>query len=178
MAREFAKIVNSIWIDDDWRALTVPAQHLYLVLLTDPKLSYAGVTDWQPKRITQKAAQWSQFEFYKAAAELSEAYFVVVDEDTEEVLVRSFLKNDEIMKHPKLSVSMAKAYADIASNKVRQALVHELQALASRYPDWVGWTKPQVKEVLRQRATDPKEMRTDLNVPDEVLPDSLVGMFS
>lgn len=173
MAREFAKVLNSIWLDDDWRDLTASAQHLYLVMLTDPQLSYAGVTDWRPKRIIQKAKEWSLFDCYRAAVELSEKLFLVIDEDTEEAFVRSFMRHDEIMKNPRLAVSAVKAYGDIASNKIRQAFVWELLRLKEADNSLSGLQKPQVISVMRNKACDPRDMVTELTVPDEALPGSL-----
>src|SRR5699024_3338647 len=60
MARDHGRILTAIWSDDDFRRLTVGAQHLYLMLVTDPGLSYAGVTDWRPNRITPRAHAWTR----------------------------------------------------------------------------------------------------------------------
>lgn len=162
MARDYAQLRHDIWSDDAWRALTVPAQHLYMLLLSDPRLSYCGVTDWHPGKLAQRSGENRGRDTLIAGAELAEAHFVVIDEDTEEVLIRSYLKHDPLMKNPRLAVTMAKDFGVVASNKIRAAIVWELQRLKKAQPDLGAWEKPQVKTVLRQNAVNPREMVTDL----------------
>jgi len=166
--RKFAQIRPDMWLDDEWRALTMPAQHLYMTVLTDPGLSYAGVTDWKPGRLRQRAAEWALTDLLTAAAELSYAYFLVFDEETEEVMVRSFLRHDGLLKQPRMAVSMASAFGEIGSNKIRAAVVWELTRLRKENPDWDAWEKPQVKTVLRQQGVNPREMVVDLAMPLDI----------
>lgn len=162
LAKEYGQLRHDIWNDDDWLDLTVPAQHLYMTLLSDPTLTYCGVTDWRPGRLAQRAAENPTSATILAAQELSYAYFIVVDEDTEEVMIRSYLRHDPILKNPRLAVTMSKDFAAVGSRKIRAALVHELQRLKRENPDWGAWEKPQVKTILRQNAVNPKEMDIDL----------------
>lgn len=162
MAKEYGQLRHDIWSDDDWLNLTVPAQHLYMTLLSDPTLNYCGVADWRPGKLAQRAAENRAADTILAAAELSYAYFVVIDEETEEVLIRSYLRHDPILKNPRLAVTMAKEYGVIGSRKIRAALVHELSRLRRENPDWPAWEKPQVKTVLKQNAVSAREMESDL----------------
>ncbi len=97
-----------------------------------------------------------------AAAELSDTYFIVIDEMTEEVMIRSYLRHDPILKNPRLSVTMAKEFGVIGSRKIRAALVYELQRLQKSNDDWAAWERPQVKTILKQNAVSAKTMETDL----------------
>lgn len=162
MAREYGQIRHDIWSDDDWRSLTVPAQHLYMLLLSDPKLSYCGVTAWHPGKIAQRSGENAGRDTLIAGAELSNQYFVVIDEETEEVLVRSYLRHDPLMKNPRLAVTMTKDYATVGSKKLRAAIVHELARLKRENSDWGCWENPHVKTVLRQTAVSARDMDTDL----------------
>jgi hypothetical protein len=164
MPRDYAQIRQDMWSDDRWRNLTPNAQWLYMLLLSDPRLTYCGVTEWHPGRIAQRARECAGSDVLIAAAELSDDHFVVIDEDTEEVAIRSFLKHDPVMRNPRLAVTMAKDFGVIASNKIRAAVVYELQRLKKSEPDLPAWEKPQVKTVLRQNAVNPREMVTDLPV--------------
>lgn len=155
MAREFAKIKSAIWQDDDFRQLPPSAQHLYFVILTDPDLSYCGVGDWRPRRMLPKSAGWSIDDLHAAGAALTERRLLIVDEDTEEVLVRSFLRHDGVMQHNKLCVSAALAFASVASNTLRGVIVHELRRLREEFPEWPTWERQQVQEVLKRNAIDP-----------------------
>lgn len=162
MAKEYGQLRHDIWSDDDWLNLTVPAQHLYMTLLGSPTLNYCGVADWRPGKIAQGSAENPTSATIIAAQELSYAFFIVVDEETEEVLVRSYLRHDPILKNPRLAVTMSKQYGTVGSRKIRAALVHELKRLQKENPEWPAWEKPQVKTILRQNAVNPKEMDTDL----------------
>lgn len=164
MARDYAQLRHDIWSDDNWRKLTVPAQHLYMLLLSDPKLSYCGVTDWHPGKLAQRSGENTGRDALLAGAELSHEHFIVIDEDTDEVLIRSYLKHDPLMRNPRLAVTMAKDFGTVASNKLRAAIVWELQRIKKHQPDLGAWEKPQLKTVLRQNAVNPREMVTDLPV--------------
>ena len=129
MAREYAQIKFSIWNDDDFLDLTVDAQHLYFVLLTDPELSYAGTGDWHPGRVAAKAGDWTRARVERAAGLLIQSLYIVVDDDTGEFLIRTFVRNDSLMKQRNLGVSMAMARANVASRGIRAVIVNELQRL-------------------------------------------------
>lgn len=162
MAREKASINIDIWSDDDFRDLTAPAQSLYFKLTTHPKLDYCGVVEFHPGRLAAMSREMTTGDVMVAAAELSEKFFVVVDQATDEVLVRSFLRWDGLLKQPRLAVSAAKAYGAIASNKIRAVVVHELQRYKRENPDLAAWEKPQIRTVLHQNAVAVRETVTDL----------------
>lgn len=164
MPKEYGQLRHDIWSDDDWLNLTVHAQHLYMTLLSDPTLTYAGVTDWRIGKLTQRAAENRPLDTLLAAAELSEAHFIVVDELSEEVMIRSFLRHDPVLKNPRLAVTMSKEYGTIGSRKIRAALVFELQKLRKENPDWPAWEKPTVMTILKQNAVSAKTLDTDLPV--------------
>ena len=158
MARDRASIRVDMWADDDWRDLTEGAQHLYMLILSHPTLNYAGVAEWRPGRLAAMTNSKSSEKVTNDAAELEAHLFVVVDEDTEEVLVRSFVKHDGLLKQPKLAVSMTKAFAGIASKKIRQVLAFEVQKLREREPELAAWKVKQVQTILEARATDIREL--------------------
>src|SRR5690606_6747999 len=144
LAKEYGQLRHDIWRDDDWLNLTVPAQHLYMVLLSDPTLNYCGISSWHVGRLSQRSAENSPRDTLLAALELAERHFIVVDEETEEVLIRSYLRHDPILKNPRLAVTMSKEYGVIGSRKLRAALVFELTRLKKAHPDWAAWEKPGV----------------------------------
>lgn len=163
MARERATINVDIWSDDDFRNLTAPAQSLYFKLTSHPKLDYCGCVEFHPGRLAAMSRETTVGDIMIAAQELSDAFFIVVDQTTDEALVRSFLRHDGLMKQPKLAVSAAKAFGSIASNKVRAVVVSELQRFKKENPDLAAWTHPQVMTVLKQNAVPVRETKTDLD---------------
>lgn len=162
MPRERATINVDIWSDADFRDLTDPAQSLYFKITSHPKLDYCGVTDFHPGRLAALGREYTADQVMIAAQELSDRYFIVVDQDTDEVMVRSFLRHDGLMKQPRLAVSAAKAYGAIASNKIRAVVVHEMQRLKREQPDLPAWEKPQVRTLLKQPSVSVRETVTTL----------------
>jgi hypothetical protein len=155
MAREFAKVRLSIWNDDDFRALPPHEQHLYFVLMTSVSLSYCGVTDWRPSRIAPLAGGWTPEQVVFTAAGLVDKLYLLVDDATEEVLVRSFIRNDEILKQPKMAVAMVKAHAAVSSATLRGVVVHELNRLREDDPTLNGWEVDAVTNLLPKASVDP-----------------------
>lgn len=158
MARTYANIKVGIWADDDFRRLSMPAQHLYFALITDPELSYAGISDWRPKRIAGKAEAWLPDMIEVAAHELTAARFVLICERTEEALVRSFLRHDGVLKNAKLAVSAANAISNIASNDLRAIAVGEAIRAKKENPEWTAWKHDAIKSVLAREAIDAAEV--------------------
>ena len=152
MARDRASIRVDMWADGDFRRLSVYAQWLYMALLSHPTLSYAGVADWRPGRIAAFSAGAAVADITDAAEELMRGRFILTDEVTEEVLVRSFIKHDGLLKQPKLTVSMCNAFAAVASTPIREVIAFELQKLHDREPDLKAWSVAQMQTVLRADA--------------------------
>lgn len=158
MAREHAAIRLDMWTDDEWRALTVPAQHLYMHLLSSPSLSYAGVADWRPARIAGMSADSTPRGVVDAAADLIAALFVVCDDGTEEVLIRSYLKHDGLLHKPNVAKAMVTAYGKTVSPKLRGVIVHELTKLHGKHPEWKGFTVREVQELLSRPSINPSDL--------------------
>ncbi|MFE3754571.1 hypothetical protein ACFXO9_09715 [Nocardia tengchongensis] len=160
MPREYAKLRIDIWADEDWSELSEPAQHLYLRLLAHPRLSKCGVTDWHPARLAAKTRGSTASHIRAAAAELVEKQFVVIDADTEEVLVRTHIKHDGIMRSVNGAIGVVNDYADISSPTLQAVVVHELRRLRERLPELACWSvaEPRAHRVialLRRPAADP-----------------------
>ena len=158
MARRYAAINLAIWNDDDFRALSPAAQHAYFLLVTEPKLSYCGVADWRPKHLTQRAKGWTLAYVLAAVKELMDARLVIVSDDTDEYLVRSFIRHDGVMSHPKLCVSAANAIAETGSNALRQVVVGELKRLQNDRPELPAWGRNEVAEAVKRESLNGKEI--------------------
>lgn len=159
MARDHARVNIAIWGSTEFRTLSPAAQHLYFVLVTSSTLNYAGVADWRPKRLAALSESWTEDDVNRAAHELSRERVVIIDEDTEEALVRTWIKHDGLIDQPRMAVSVANAYAGISSIMIRGVIVHELGKLKESKPALKGWAKPKLLEVLDEPETDPNETR-------------------
>lgn len=156
MAREYARIRLAIADDEDFEALSTAAQWLYLrVLIPDPTLSYAGVADWRPKRLKRKAKGADLAYILAAASELEQATYCLFDLDTEEVLVRTFIRNDEILRNPKMAAAMVKAYRQTASKTLQAAIVSEVRKAKEEHPEYSSWDFSTTREDLSALLTKP-----------------------
>lgn len=158
MAREYSKTNVTIWQDDDWRRLPFPAQHVYRMLWDHPLLSYCGVVDWRPARLSAWAIGLDKGTIEMLTDCLRARHFLVVDEDTEECLVRSWVRWDGLIRQPRLAVSFANAYAALGSSTLRGVVIHEMTKLQTREPEAGGWAKPQVQAMFDQPSIDAKEL--------------------
>jgi hypothetical protein len=154
MARDRANINTNLWVDPDWRDLDDAEQRLYMLLTTHPSLSYAGVADWRPGRLAAMSRNGSREGIELAAKGLQAKRFVFIDEGTEEILIRSFLRHDGLLKQPKLAVSMANAFGAVASREIQMIIVNELQRLNTEHPDWKAFEVAQVKVLLKLEGKD------------------------
>lgn len=129
MARTHARILASIWVDPDFIALSLEAQRMYLLLLSQDSLNNAGRILLTTRRWAAGCHTTTAGDIEKALAELDAARFVVVDYDTEEVLIRSFIRNDGIVKQPQMMKSALREALVIRSPLLRSTLARELRRL-------------------------------------------------
>lgn len=135
MARDRANIRTDMWGSGEWRQLSTGAQWLYMYLLTSPSLSYVGVSDWRPGRIAAKVEDATADDIRARAAELAEGRFVYTDDDTEEALIRSFLRHDGLLLNPNLWRSVGNDFADASSEVLRGVIAHEANRLRREHPE-------------------------------------------
>jgi hypothetical protein len=135
MARDHARIFTSIWTDPDFADLGRDEQRLYLLLLSQPDLSYCGVVGVTCRRWANLAGDTTPVDLERALGGLERAGFVVVDPDTEEVLVRSFMRNDGLLKSPNMAKAAIKAAQAVMSAAIREALAVELDRVIETLPE-------------------------------------------
>lgn len=129
MARSFAALYHRIWADPTWRALDVDAQHLYLLLISQDNLNLSGVLPLQVRKWSKCVHGWDEKVVADALARLRSEHFVVVDDDTEEVLVRTFVRNSGAYKTPGMLTSILKLSESVHSSALRVVLAVELGKL-------------------------------------------------
>lgn len=129
MAQDFAPLLRSIWSDEDWRALPVDAQHVYLLLLSHPDRNSAGVLSLTRRKWTRLAADLHPDRLDVALDVLDNAGFIVLDDDTEEVLVRAFIRRATVYKHIRMLSNALREASEVESDRLRSALGQELVRL-------------------------------------------------
>ena len=154
--RQYALIHRAILDDPSWRCLTRSQQNLYLLLLLKLSTNLCGVVDWRPKKLAVNASDMTVETIEADAVVLEKKLYIVRDEDTDEVLIRSFLRNDAPLKSSKTAIAVRSSYTDTASSKLRGVIVFELQRLYKEQRDWQGWG--QVRDPLDLPSIDPRRI--------------------
>jgi len=140
MARDHARLRLDMGGDDDWRALTHDAQWLYYTLLAHPSLNLLGIADWRAARLAAVTAELQAPDVDVFADELETARFILVDRDSEEVLIRSFVKHDGLLRSPNMVKAMVKEWVVIASRVIRCVAVEQVRIQHEKRPTLAGWT--------------------------------------
>jgi hypothetical protein len=129
MARNFGRILARIWDDRDFLALEPGPQRLYCFLLSQSNLNHAGLLPMTLRKWAKKAKGLTPEMIRRDLAALDAARFVVMDEDSEEVLIRSFVRNDDVWKMPRVMGSMVSGALEIESHRLRRALLAEMDRI-------------------------------------------------
>lgn len=130
MAQDYVAMYRSRWADDDdWRALSMGAQWLYDLLVQHPDRNAAGLLPLTMKRWARAARGVTVADVRRSLEELDEAGFIVCDEDTEEVLVRSYIRVGKVYTHIRLFRNACNAIRAVESERIRSALGQELVRL-------------------------------------------------
>lgn len=129
MARDHARIQTRIWNDRDFRDLTRDAQHMYFTLTSQPALSYCGVMDWWPGRLAQLAKDSDEATVYAAVKELLDGRFVLLDAETSELLIRTYVRHDKVLERVNMGKACGRALERVVSLELRDAVIQELARL-------------------------------------------------
>lgn len=154
MARRYAPVLCSIWDDPDFVALSPAAQRLYLLLLSQKKLTMVGVLPYAPRNWSRGNSETTPNDVECTIEELVAERFVIVDHDTDELLVRTMLKHDP-PRGPKSRAAMWRSLSTVDSETIRRACVV--------YIDAEAWDDP-----VAQPPDDLKYLR---NAPFDTPPD-------
>ncbi|MEV4197032.1 hypothetical protein [Micromonospora globbae] len=131
MARSEARLAVSIWTDADFLALSPTAQRMFMFLLSQPDLAHDGVLALRERRWSKTAAGLTSANVESDLNELRRARFIVVDEDTEEVLIRSFIRRDKVYRQPNVLRAAADHLATVSSPVILAAVAAELHRIAA-----------------------------------------------
>jgi hypothetical protein len=140
VSRNYAQIFTAIWRDPDFIALRESTQRAYLMLVTQPGISAAGILPLTLRRWAKLAEDSTIASLRADLVLLHRAGMVVVDEDTEELLVRSFVRHDNGYKNPRRQPSIRDAANEVESGRLRRVLADELTRLGC--PRWMAEMAP------------------------------------
>lgn len=127
--RDYTNITTAIWRDPVFRSLHASQQRTYMMVITQDDISGAGTLALTVRRWAKNAADTTAEGIEADLAALESNEFVYVDDDTEEVLIRTFVKHDRGFTNPKRKPVILAAAKAIRSEKLRRILWAELGKL-------------------------------------------------
>lgn len=139
MARDHARIKTSIWEDPDFLALRIAEQHAYFLLVSNLGLSRCGVITYIPARYDHLASDLTTTKIRKAVEGLRDSRFAVVDERTQELLIRSYVRHDGVLDRVNMGKATGTAFEAVVSNRIKEAIGEEMARLMKKRPDLLGW---------------------------------------
>lgn len=123
MARSHGILKTTVWdVGSEFRQLSRNAQWAYTMLISQPQITNCGCLPYLPHKWAALAAGGTRPELDQALAELEERRFIVVDETTSELLVRTFVKHDRIYRQPNLVKNARAEFRGIESTMIRDYL--------------------------------------------------------
>jgi hypothetical protein len=131
MARSEARLAVTIWSDPDFLALAASPQRMFMFLLSQPDLAHDGVIALRERRWSKAAAGLTVAQVKADLAALDAARFIVLDEDAEELLIRSFIRRDKVYRQPNVLRAAADHLPTVSSPVVLAALAVELRRIAA-----------------------------------------------
>lgn len=137
----YGRTPYAVWDQTDYLSLGPHAKLLDYVLRQHGGISFCGRADWRPARLTVRSGL-SVEEICAAGAELVERGFAVIDEGTEEILMRKHILWDELLRNPKMAVAVVRAYGDVASPLAKAAVVTAVRDVHAVSPEFSSWTSP------------------------------------
>ena len=148
----YVKLLRSIWTDPDFIALTVDAQRLYMLLMSQDNLSHVGVLPLTPGRFSGLAGDTNTANIRLALTELEAARFIIIDETAEEIWVRSYITHDEAFKLTNGKKSLVNAYAEVFSKVLRPLIRAALTTVGVTVESTVNATVEVTVELSQQPA--------------------------
>jgi hypothetical protein len=93
-ARQFGKLLKANWGRDAWTQLSTQSQWLYAYLVSQPTTDTAGVFPIRISKWAKGSPDMTQERVAAAARLLVERGWIAVDHDTEEGLIRNYIRDD------------------------------------------------------------------------------------
>ena len=107
-------------------------------MLTYPTLNSCGVMEWREAKLIRMTQGVNVQELREAAWQLGQRQLIAVDPDTEEALVRSFVRHDGGLKSPNMAKGIVREHGAIASQTLMALVSREVRRAVEEHPDWKG----------------------------------------
>lgn len=137
MARSHARVLVSIWSDPHFVALDADEQRMYLLLVSQPDLSLCGALPLRPKRWARLCPNDCTDSVVRTLKGLERENYVMIDDDVDELWIRSFIKHDGLLKVPNMVKAMWNAFDQLLSEPIKESFREQFDQLVAD-----GKTKP------------------------------------
>lgn len=127
--RTYGRFGTDLWNEDSFRELTVEEQWAYNFAKLQPGLSRCGVLDYRPSRWAKSARGLTAKRLDAQFRRLNDTKHVVLDEEFEQLFVRTFVRHDGVLTQPMVVAAMVTDFRDIASPTIRIAFLAELRRI-------------------------------------------------
>lgn len=161
--RAFARMTTDFHDEPSIRNLTSDQQWAYDVVYKRPDLSRCGVVAYTPRRWAKYAKGMTETKLRRLYDQLAATRHVVLDDDSEELLIRTYVRHDGLLTQPNVVSAMVGDYRLIASPIIRTAFLIEMRRI------WDLDFGPEVDHKVRggwllamghyPRATEDKDIR-------------------
>ncbi|WP_244971572.1 hypothetical protein [Gordonia rubripertincta] len=133
MAREYVKSWFSMFTDEDFAQQPYSDKWFYQVLLGQPALNYAGVQPMNMRRwrraMRSEVGVPGEAALEQMLIRMERRGYVFTDDVTGEVLIRSFMRVDQVYRQPNTFKSALRALAHIESHKLAAVMLGELDRM-------------------------------------------------
>lgn len=129
MANAGGMLKESIWRDKEFRALPRTAQATYAQLISQKELDRAGIQPLQVAKWAKGCNDFTDADLWADLKVLEVHRFVFVDEDTDELFVRSYMRHCDIVRYPNILKNALRCAGMVASERLRHELAKELRRL-------------------------------------------------
>ena len=128
----YVRVVRSIWTDPEWLELTSTEKLVYLQLISQPNISKCGVLPFVPRRWAHMHPDLSADDLTATLDALEAKCYVIVDRDTEEILVRTYMRYDEAWKQTNGTRGIQIEAQEIMSKRLLDVVIHEYEQASGR----------------------------------------------
>jgi hypothetical protein len=129
LPRTESRTKTAIWSDEEFCKLSGSAQRRYWQLYSQPNISLCGVVAYTPGRWSRQCCDDGEEQILADLEALSDAHYIIVDFDTEEIFVRSFMRSDHVWPNPKIRGAAIASVTSVLSTVLRDAIGVEMARL-------------------------------------------------
>lgn len=133
--RDHGRILTRAWNSGAFKGVPREAFGTFAMLVSEPSTNNAGLVSISLNRWANNFTSSTPVEIRADLELLASERFIVVDWDTEEILIRTLVRNDGICKQPFVLINALRAAILIQSPTLRSALSVELRRLKGHVGD-------------------------------------------